>query len=135
MAEPLAFDVELALPYQAALDRVAEALKEQGFGILTRIDVAQTFREKLDRGFRPYAILGACNPELAHRALSARADVGLLLPCTVTVDSGGAARTRIRIGNPAALLALGGLADDPSVAAIAAEARRRLEAVARALAA
>jgi len=133
MTEPLAFEAELSVPYDAALDRITDALKAQGFGILTRIDVRQTFKEKLDRDFRPYAILGACNPELAHRALSARGDVGLLLPCTVTVESAGADRTRVRIGNPGAMMALGGLGADPAVSQVAADARRRLEAVATAL--
>jgi uncharacterized protein (DUF302 family) len=134
MTEPLAFEVVLPQPYEQALDRVVDALKAQGFGILTRIDVRQTFKEKLDLEFRPYAILGACNPELAHRALSARADVGLLLPCTVTVESAGADRTLVRVGNPGAMMGLGGLADDPAIQSVASEARRHIEAVAAALA-
>ncbi len=134
MAEPLFFEALLAEPYDQALTRVTDALQARGFGILTRIDVRQTFKEKLGQDFRPYAILGACNPELAHRALSARADVGLLLPCTVTVESAGADRTLVRVGNPGAMMGLGGLADDPAIQPIAAEARRRIEAVAAALA-
>lgn len=133
MTEPLSFDVVLPQPYQAALERLTEALKAEGFGILTRIDVRQTFQEKLGAEFRNYAILGACNPQLAHRALSARAEIGLLLPCTVTVEEDGQRRSTIRIANPGAMLGLGGLATDPIVAEVAAEAKRRLTRVASAL--
>src|SRR5665213_3547709 len=77
---------ETALPYGAAIERVRELLKEQGFGVLCEIDVAKTLREKIGAAFRPYVILGACNPNLANRALSAEAQLGLLLPCNVVVQ-------------------------------------------------
>jgi uncharacterized protein (DUF302 family) len=78
--------VETALSYGDAIERVRELLKEQGFGVLCEIDVAQTLREKSGVSFRPYMILGACKPQLAHRALSEEAQLGLLLPCNVVVQ-------------------------------------------------
>jgi uncharacterized protein (DUF302 family) len=77
--------VDLNVPYETALERATDALKEQGFGVLTTIDVRQTLKQKLDRDFRKYVILGACNPPLADRALRAELEIGLLLPCNVIV--------------------------------------------------
>lgn len=135
MREPLSFDVALAEPFEKAESRLEAALKDEGFGVLTRIDVRETLRRKLDVEFRPYAILGACNPSLAHRALSVRANLGLLLPCNITIESAADGGTTVRIGNPGAMLALGDLTSDPELASVAAEAEERLARVARALAA
>ncbi|HET7617570.1 MAG TPA: DUF302 domain-containing protein [Vicinamibacterales bacterium] len=77
--------VDLNEPYARALERATDALRAEGFGVLTRIDVHQTLKEKLDRDFREYTILGACNPTLADRALRTELEVGLLLPCNVIV--------------------------------------------------
>jgi uncharacterized protein (DUF302 family) len=128
----IGFEIGLESGYDEAVERVEEALKSEGFGVLTRIDVKNTLREKLGEEFRPYVILGACNPPLAHRALSARPEVGLMLPCNVTVehtDSG----SLVRILDPDLMLGVGGLDDSEEMRAVAAEARERLERVAEKL--
>ncbi|MGD2047405.1 MAG: DUF302 domain-containing protein [Gemmatimonadota bacterium] len=130
---PLSMEVRLDAPYDEALERVAAALKEQGFGILTRIDVKDTLKQKIDVDFRPYAILGACNPKLAHRALGARAEVGLLLPCNVTVEAADDGGTIVRIADPDVMMGVGGFEGDPAVAAVAEEARSLLAKAAEAL--
>jgi uncharacterized protein (DUF302 family) len=127
--EELALRTKLAVPYDRAIERVTAALKTEGFGVLTEIDVKATRKKKLDVDFRRYAILGACNPPLAHRALSTTLDIGLLLPCNVIVyeDDGGSA---IAILDPLAML---GIVDDPSLEPVAQEARARLQRVIDAL--
>jgi uncharacterized protein (DUF302 family) len=104
--------------------RVEQALKEQGFGVLTEIDVQATLQKKLGAEFRPYVILGACNPQLAHRALSGDLGVGLLLPCNVVLwaeDDG----TVVSIADPKAMFQI---VNDPRLRPIADEAERRLKA-------
>jgi uncharacterized protein (DUF302 family) len=118
------FGVTVTLPYEKALARVRAALKEQGFGVLTEIDVKETMKAKLDVEFRPYVILGACNPPLAHRALSADLGIGLLLPCNVIVYDNGDNSSTVEVMDPEAALGLVG--DNPAIAEVAAEARTRL---------
>ena len=133
MDTALSFDVRLDTTFDDALEQVGEALREHGFGLLTRIDVKSTLKEKLDVEFRDYAILGACNPGLAHRALSARPDVGLLLPCNVTVEAEADGGVTVRIADPGLMMSVGGVGEDPAVAAVANEARELLRGVAASL--
>lgn len=129
MSNPLGFEVNLPLPFGAAVARVKDALKAEGFGVLTEIDLQAAFREKLGREFRPYVILGACNPPLAFAAVTADSTVGLLLPCNVTVESAGEARTTVRLTDPQALLGGTASAAVPALATIATDARERMERV------
>jgi len=128
----MAFEVRLDAPQEEALERVIDALKAEGFGVLTRIDVNDTLQEKLGVSFRKYCILGACNPPLAHKALTQRADVGLMLPCNVVVEEEGSG-SRVRIADPAVMMQVGELADDATLREVAGEAGSRLRRVADAL--
>jgi uncharacterized protein (DUF302 family) len=132
MAGSLSFQVELADPPEIAEEQVTRELRAEGFGVLTRIDVKSTFREKLGEDFRPYVILGACNPPLAHRALSGQPEIGLLLPCNVVIEEHGQG-SRVSIVNPETLMGVGGLSTDAVACDVASEARSRLERVAAAL--
>ena len=124
-----ALRVKLDLPYEQAVEKATAALKEEGFGILTEIDVKDTLRKKLNVDFRRYVILGACNPPLAHQALNTELEIGLLLPCNVIVyeEDGGSV---VSIVDPITML---GVVDNPALEPIAREARERLERVAEAL--
>jgi len=117
---PYGFGVTVAMPYDRAIERTRTALKEQGFDVLTEIDVKKTLKEKLDADFRPYAILGACNPGLAHRALQADLGVGLLLPCNVVVYDNGDGTSTVEALDPEA--ALGIVGDNAAIVAVAHEA-------------
>lgn len=129
MNPQLSFQIKLSDNYDNAVEKVTAALNAEGFGVLTRIDVKATLKEKLDAEFRPYVILGACNPSLAHRALQSEPQVGLLLPCNVTVEEadGGAL---VSIVNPEAMLGMKPLSENETIGEVAAEARRSLERVA-----
>ena len=118
--------VSVNLPYDEAVEKATAALKAQGFGVLTTIDVQQTLKTKLDRDFRKYVILGACNPTLADRALHAELEVGLLLPCNVVVYETGPAESIVAAMAP--LAALGIVGDNPALADVAREADVRLRA-------
>ena len=115
------------------MTRVREALKQQGFGVLTEIDLRAAFREKLGREFRPYMILGACNPPLAFNAIAADPSVGLLLPCNVTVEWISEDRTGVRLTDPEALLSTVVLQGAPELASVARDARERMLRVADSL--
>lgn len=130
---PLAMEVRLDAPFDEAIERVTAALKDQGFGVLTRIDVKATLKEKLDVDFRDYAIFGACNPRLAHRALTARPEVGLLLPCNITIEAQEGGGVLVRIADPDVMMGVGGFESDSTIASVAEEARGLLGAVAEAL--
>ncbi len=133
MAGDLGFEVMLNCSFPVALDLVTEALRGQGFGILTQINVHTIFKEKLGHEFRPYTIIGACNPALAYRSLSAEPAIGLFLPCNIVVEEDGLDRTLVRISNPAAELVLGNLGENPEVREAIKEACVKLEQVAQAL--
>ena len=114
------------LPYEQAIEKVTAVLKEEGFGVLTEIDVKATLKKKLDIDFRKYVILGACNPVLANQALNEELEIGLLLPCNVIVyddEKGGSA---VSIVDPISML---GVVDNPSLDKIADKARARLQRV------
>jgi uncharacterized protein (DUF302 family) len=121
----------LEIPFAEADRRVRDALKEEGFGVLTEIDVRETLKNKLDVEFRPYRILGACNPPLAHRALTAEEQVGLLLPCNVIVYEGPTPESSVvAVLDPRAQLSVAG---NPALDELGAEVRIRMERVLAAL--
>lgn len=111
------------MPYDDALQHVENALKAEGFGVLTEIDVKDTLKQKLDVDFRRYQIIGACNPPLAHRALQSELEVGLLLPCNVVVYEDDVGTTVAAFDPEAAM----GLAGNPALEDVAREAKERLE--------
>lgn len=119
--------VEVPLPYPKAVERTREELATEGFGVLTEIDVKETLKQKLDVDFRPYVILGACNPPLAHRALTNERDIGLLLPCNVIVyQSDDSKRSVVAALDPVRQLQLTGNAE---LEPIAEDVRARMERV------
>ena len=120
------FSTKTTLSYADAVSAVTEALKDQGFGVLTEIDVKAVLKKKLEIDKRPYIILGACNPVLANQALDAEPDIGLLLPCNVVVREEEDGSVTVAFMDPSAVL---GLVDNPDVTSLAAEVRGRLEKV------
>ncbi len=126
MATDIGIRARLNLPYAQAVQKTTDALKAEGFGVLSQIDMQATLKQKLDVDFRRYVILGACNPPLAHRALSANLDAGLLLPCNVTVYEEGDSSVVTAV-DPVEML--GVLKGDPVAHEVAVEARTRLQRV------
>ncbi len=126
----LGLTTQLHTDFATAQAQVTDALKTQGFGVLTEIDVKSTLKQKLNVDFRPYKILGACNPNLAHQALEAEPEVGLLLPCNVTLSEIEPGIIQVGIIDPMVML---GVIQNPQMQPIADEARQRLEKVLDAL--
>jgi uncharacterized protein (DUF302 family) len=119
------FGTTLPVSYEEAVSRVKEALKAEGFGVLTEIDVRQTLHEKLLIEMEPYLILGACNPQLAHRALEQEPNVGLLLPCNVVVRAEKEG-SRVEVADPKVML---GIVGKMQITSLAEEAKERLQRV------
>ncbi|WP_284740387.1 DUF302 domain-containing protein [Amycolatopsis sp. RTGN1] len=117
--------ITLDLPYEKAVAEVRAALKEQGFGVLTEIDVQATMREKLDADMEPYVILGACNPPLAHRALEIDRVIGLLLPCNVVVRADGDERSLVQALDPRVMIEV---PEREELRPVAEEAGKRIRA-------
>jgi uncharacterized protein (DUF302 family) len=119
------FSKNIDLSYEKAIERVTEELKKEGFGVLTTIDVKDTLKKKIGVEFKRYVILGACNPSLAHRALSADEQIGLLLPCNVVVRENGNGST-VSIFDPSIMTRI---VESPSVATLAGEVKQKLGSV------
>jgi uncharacterized protein (DUF302 family) len=129
----MTYDSELSSGFEEAIERVIEALKAEQFGIVSRIDLHATFKEKLGVEMPPHTILGACNPKLAHKAVSSTPEAAVMLPCNVTVQEADAGRTVVRIVNPQEVMAGSGLDRNPAVREVGEEADLRLKRVAESL--
>ena len=130
METKFGFGKTVKLAFDAAVAKVTKELATEGFGVLSDIDVAATMKKKLGEEMPPYRILGACNPVLAHQAITAIPDIGLLLPCNVLVREDVTGEVHISFMDPAAVL---GLVDDPAVIPLASEVKKKLERVLGAL--
>lgn len=130
MTTKYGFGKSIPMDFEHAIDTVMEALKTEGFGVLTDIDVQTTMKKKLDVDMPPYRILGACNPPLAHRAITSEPSIGLLLPCNVVVRQEESGTVFVEIMDPNAVL---DLVDKPAITDLAREVRQKLERVLQAI--
>ncbi len=129
----MSIDFHLDVGLEDAIEKVSAALKAEGFGVLTRIDVHKTFKEKLGEDFREYVILGVCSPKLAWQAFNHDPRVGLMLPCNVTVEAAEAGGMDVKLVHPEMLLGMGGFAEDPIFCELRDHATPVFERVARSL--
>ncbi len=120
------FSKTLDIPFDEAIDKVTMELKEEGFGILTEIDVKETFKKKLDVDFRKYKILGACNPQMAHKAISAESKIGTMLPCNVIVQEVEKGKTEVSAVDPVASMKA---IENDDLGVVAQEVRSKLKMV------
>ena len=132
MSNDYGMQVKLNVPYEEAVEQATAALKEEGFGVLTEIDVKATLKKKIDADFRRYVILGACNPNLAHQALQSELKIGLLLPCNVIVYETDEGQSMVSIVNPMAMMSV---AESEGLQAVARQADEKLSRVVEKLAA
>ena len=132
MTDKLGFEVRLTVSRDDAIDKATGALEAEGFGVLTRIEMDQAFREKIGKKFRPYTILGACNPKLAYAALTSAPEIGLILPFNVTVEA-DIHGSLVRIVNPEIIMQTDELAANDALRSVANDASQRLQRVAEAL--
>jgi len=131
MTTDYGFRATLNVPYEEAIEQATSALKEEGFGILTEIDVKATLKKKLDADFQRYVILGACNPKLAYQALQTELEIGLLLPCNVIVYETNEGQSVVSIVDPILML---GVVEKDELEGVANEAKARLSRVVKKLA-
>lgn len=130
MSMQYGFGKTIEIDFDSAIEKVTAELQQEGFGVLTDIDVQATLKKKLGEEMPPYRILGACNPPLAHKAISNEPSIGLLLPCNVVVRQDESGVVRVEFMDPAAVLEL---VDNPAVTELAGEVKSRLERVLAAL--
>ena len=131
MATDFGIRVTLDVPYETAIEKATAALKEEGFGVLTEIDVKATLKKKLDVDFQRYVILGACNPKLAYQALQNEREIGLLLPCNVIVYETDEGQSTVSIVDPMSMM---GVVESDSLELVADQAKEKLTRVAESLA-
>ena len=132
MSSDYGMQAKMNVPYEEAVEKATAALKEEGFGVLTEIDVKATLKKKIDADFRRYMILGACNPNLAHQALQSELEIGLLLPCNVIVYETGEGQSMVSVVNPMAMM---GVTDSKELQDVAEQANAKLSRVVEKLAA